>query len=95
MKKERQLSFLHWSAMPMTVNLKGLLGADFDKRLDNMHLVLTGETKEEFFVGELARRESRNVSYAFDEDKINHPNTAALLAASCLLLFPEKAYLCI
>ncbi len=71
-------------------NLKGLFGTDFDKKLDNMHLVLTGETKEEFFVGELARRESRNVSYAFDEDKINHPNTAALLSASCLLLFPEK-----
>lgn len=71
-------------------NLAGLFGTDYNKRLDNLHLVLTGREKEEFFVGELARRESRNVSYAFDENKINHPNTAALLAASCLLLFPKN-----
>jgi plasmid segregation protein ParM len=70
--------------------LAELFGNDEGKRTDNMHLILTGKEKEEFFVGELARRESRSVSYAFDENKINHPNTSALLAASCLLLFPDK-----
>lgn len=70
-------------------NLKSLFESSFDKRIDNMHLVITNGEKYECFVGELARRESRNVSYAFDEDKINHPNTKALIAASGLLLFPE------
>ncbi|AEM79767.1 ParM/StbA family protein [Thermoanaerobacter wiegelii] len=70
-------------------NLKSLFENSLEKRIDNMHLVITNGEKYECFVGELARRESRNVSYAFDEDKINHPNTRALIAASCLLLFPE------
>lgn len=55
-----------------------------------MHVVIVNENKEEYFVGELARREGKNVSYAFDEDKIYHPNTRALLTASCLLLLPEE-----
>lgn len=71
--------------------LAKLFGGNEEKKIDDMHLILTGKEKEEFFVGELARRESSNVSYAFDSDKINHPNTAALLAAACLLLLPEDA----
>ncbi|MBP2071407.1 ParM/StbA family protein [Thermoanaerobacterium saccharolyticum] len=70
-------------------NLKGLFESSFEKRIDNMHIVIMNGERHEFFVGELARREGRNVSYAFDENKINHPNTKALIAASCLLLFPE------
>lgn len=58
--------------------------------INNMHLVMTNEQREEYFIGELARRESRNISYAFDENKINHPNTKALLAASSLLLYPKE-----
>ncbi|KKC28804.1 ParM/StbA family protein [Caldanaerobacter subterraneus] len=70
-------------------NLKILFENGFERKIDNMHLIIMNGQKQEYFVGELARRESRNVSYAFDEDKINHPNTKALIAASCLLLFPE------
>ncbi|HHY80085.1 MAG TPA: ParM/StbA family protein [Thermoanaerobacter sp.] len=69
--------------------LSGLFGAD-SKKIDNMHVVIVNGKKEEYFVGELARREGKNVSYVFDEDKINHPNTRALITASCLLLFPEE-----
>lgn len=69
--------------------LSGLFGTDNNKA-DNMHVVIVNENKEEYFVGELARREGKNVSYAFDEDKIYHPNTRALLTASCLLLLPEE-----
>ena len=75
--------------------LAGLFGNNEEKRIDNMHLILTGKKKEESFVGELARRESRSVSYAFDEDKINHPNTSALIAASCLLLLLKMICRCI
>ncbi|ERM92517.1 StbA family protein [Caldanaerobacter subterraneus subsp. yonseiensis KB-1] len=69
--------------------LAGLFGVD-NKKTDNMHVVIVNGKKEEYFVGELARREGKNVSYVFDEDKINHPNTRALITASCLLLFPEE-----
>ncbi|TYP56830.1 ParM/StbA family protein [Thermosediminibacter litoriperuensis] len=69
--------------------LKSLFENNQEKVIDNMHLVLMNGERYECFVGELAKRESRNVSYAFDQDKINHPNTRVLIAASCLLLFPE------
>lgn len=69
--------------------LKSLFSKDDIDIVNNMHLVLTNSEKTEYFVGELARLESRNVTYAFDEDKINHPNTKVLLAAASLLLFPE------
>lgn len=70
--------------------LAKLFGSDEESIINNMHLVMTHEKREEYFIGELARRESRNASYAFDDDKINHPNTKALLAASVLLLFPKE-----
>jgi plasmid segregation protein ParM len=70
--------------------LAGLFNGDNENIMNNMHIVLTNEEKAEYFVGELARRESRNVSYVFDEDKINHPNTKVLLAAASMFLFPEK-----
>jgi len=70
--------------------LSGLFGGGSYDSTGNLHLVLSdAEGKREFFVGELARREGRNVSFAFDEDKITHPNTKALLAAAGMLLFPE------
>lgn len=73
--------------------LAGMFGNENGERINNMHLLITEPSgkKEEYFVGELARRESRNISYAFDEDKINHPYTKALIAASCMLLFPEDS----
>lgn len=70
--------------------LKSLFEYNQEKVMDNMHLVLMNGEKLEFFIGELARRESRNVSYAFDQNKINHPNTRALLAAASILLFPAE-----
>lgn len=70
-------------------SLKALFENNPERKIDNMHLVIMNGERCECYVGELARRESRNVSYAFDQDKINHPNTRALIAASCLLLFPE------
>lgn len=52
-------------------------------------LITKGE-KEEFFIGELARRESRDVSYAFADNKIAHPNTRALLLTACSLLMKKE-----
>ncbi|HHW01701.1 MAG TPA: ParM/StbA family protein [Thermoanaerobacterales bacterium] len=70
--------------------LSTLFGGQKENPINNMHLVITNGEKEEYFVGELARREGHNVSYAFDEDKINHPSTKALLAAASMILFPEE-----
>jgi len=70
--------------------LAGLFGFNNNDRISNMHVVIMNGSNEEYFVGELARREGKNVSYAFDEDKVNHPNTRVLLTASCLLLLPEE-----
>uniref|UniRef100_UPI001BD607D9 ParM/StbA family protein n=1 Tax=Tepidanaerobacter acetatoxydans TaxID=499229 RepID=UPI001BD607D9 len=70
--------------------LSALFGGQKENIINNMHIVLTNDDKEEYFVGELARREGRNVSYVFDENKINHPSTRALLAAASMLLFPEE-----
>ena len=72
-------------------NLAGVLSKGNDDILGNLHIVVSdGRAKSEFFVGELARREGKNTSYAFDEDKSSHPNTRALLAAASMLLFPEN-----
>jgi plasmid segregation protein ParM len=72
-------------------NLGAVFGGGNDDILENLHIAISdGRNRNEFFVGELARREGKNTSYAFDEDKINHPNTRALLAAASVLLFPEE-----
>lgn len=70
--------------------LKSLFSKEDKDIINNMHIIITNSEKAEYFVGELARLESRNVTYAFDEDKINHPNTKVLLAAASLLLFPDE-----
>lgn len=70
--------------------LAELFESNEENIINNMHLIMTNGEKEEYFVGELARRQSKNISYAFDNDKINHPNTKALLAASSLLLFQKE-----
>jgi plasmid segregation protein ParM len=72
-------------------SLAGIFDNSKDRISENMHLVLTDNGNEkEYFVGDLARREGKNLSIAFDEDKINHPNTKAMLAASSLLLLPKE-----
>jgi plasmid segregation protein ParM len=69
--------------------LSGLFGAGMGEEAE-LHLVVTDAGgQKEHFVGDLARREGKNVSFAFDEDKMSHPNTKALLAAAGLLLFPQ------
>lgn len=69
--------------------LSGLFGAGVSSVKDNLHLVISDGGTYELFVGDLARREGRNVSFAFDENKITHQATRGLLAAAGFLLFPE------
>lgn len=73
-------------------NLVGLFGTNSNNIADNLHLsVMNGDGfKQEYFIGELARREGRNISFAFDNDKITHPNTKALLVAATALLTPKE-----
>ncbi|SHF87808.1 plasmid segregation actin-type ATPase ParM [Caldanaerobius fijiensis DSM 17918] len=58
--------------------------------MDNLHVSISdGRETQEYFVGELARNESKTASFVFDENKINHPNTRVLLATACALLMPD------
>ncbi|QSZ27610.1 ParM/StbA family protein [Aceticella autotrophica] len=90
-EKGKQILFPSLVGNAYQRNFTGLFGQRFNHIIDNMHVVLNNgrEKQEEYFIGELARREGRNVSYVFDEDKVNHPNTKALLASASALLFPE------
>jgi len=72
--------------------LAGLFGSGTHDSTGNLHVVLSDHRgSREFFVGELARREGLNVSRAFDEDKITHPNTEVLLATAASLLSSDGA----
>lgn len=59
---------------------------------DDLHVKIEGSGIEttEAFVGDLARRESRTVSAAFDTNKIHHPNTKILLATAAGRLMPGE-----
>lgn len=58
--------------------------------MDNLHVSISdGKDRQEYFVGELARNESRYATFVLDEDKINHPYTRVLLATAAALLMPE------
>lgn len=58
--------------------------------MDNLHVSISdGKDRQEYFVGELARNESRYATFVLDEDKINHPYTRVLLATATALLMPE------
>lgn len=90
-EENRRIVFPSLVGMGYKRSLSGLFDRKREDILNNMHIVVSGnEGQKEFFVGELARREGRNVSYAFDEHKVNHPNTKALIAAAAGLLFPEE-----
>lgn len=68
-------------------SLAHLLDERTEMTAENLHVKIRDEQGEnEYFVGELARKESRTASYAFDDNKINHPNTRALLAATAAML---------
>ncbi|QQE79561.1 ParM/StbA family protein [Alicyclobacillus sp. SO9] len=49
-----------------------------------------GGTSDSYFIGELARRESTDVTYTMDENKIDHPLTQVLLCAASAVLWPGK-----
>jgi hypothetical protein len=52
-----------------------------------MHVEIDGT---DYFIGKLASMESRNCSYAFDQNKITHVNTKALIATSVAMLMDEE-----
>lgn len=63
-------------------------GIFFEHRLgmNNIHIEINGR---DYFVGKLATMESRNHSYAFDQNKIDHINTKVLIATSVAMLMDE------
>ncbi|MGI6657862.1 MAG: hypothetical protein ACOX4N_00365 [Dethiobacteraceae bacterium] len=66
------------------------LGDIGEIRPDNLHIKIKDSSGEaEYFVGELARKESRTANYVFQDNKITHPHTKALLAAATALLTDE------
>ena len=67
-----------------SLKMRGFLnnGEDLQYQLFLKHSTLD----KEYFVGHLAEEESPTASYAFDENKINHPHTRVLLAAAAALL---------
>ncbi len=60
-----------------------IFGSGSNSILENLHIEIDGE---HFFVGELASLESKNCSYAFDQNKILHINTKVLLSTAIMLL---------
>jgi len=66
-------------------------GDIFGKRkgleIDNLHACVDGE---DYFIGALALKESRTPSAAFAENKINHPNTKALIASLTALAMEKE-----
>lgn len=67
-------------------SLDGILGGGSLDGLNNLHVEYEDhQGKQEFFVGELAR-ESRNASYSFEQNKINHTNTRVLIATASAIL---------
>jgi len=90
-EENRKVVFPSLVGMGYKRSLSGLFDRNKSDIQNNMHVVVGGnDGQKEYFVGELARREGRNVSYAFDEHKVNHPNTKALIAAASGFLLPEE-----
>ncbi|NPV89612.1 MAG: ParM/StbA family protein [Firmicutes bacterium] len=71
---------------------KMYLGEIFGSGDDNNDLYVrleSGGRSAEYFVGDLARRESRDASQAFDSNKVFHPHTQVLLATAAARLMPK------
>ncbi|MCF6094514.1 ParM/StbA family protein [Microaerobacter geothermalis] len=70
--------------------LGGLIGDKRDEdELKKLHIRYEDDQASgEFFVGELARK-SKNASYCFEQNKINHQHTRILIATAAALLAPE------
>lgn len=62
--------------------LSEVFGGKNDLDLQHVVVSFSNGPEKEYFLGELARSECRDVSYAFDQNKIDHPATKALLAAA-------------
>jgi len=67
--------------------LGGVFGPAQEGAVDDLDVMIDGR---EYFVGDLARRESRDASRAFEQDKAAHPNTKVLLATASALLADAK-----
>ena len=69
--------------------LENALGPNDRPQETDLDLVIRDmEQEDHLFVGELAQRECRDMSYAFADNKISHPNTRGLLLAACAMLNP-------
>ncbi|NLK53076.1 MAG: ParM/StbA family protein [Syntrophomonadaceae bacterium] len=72
-------------------------GEKIDSTLNNLHIAIESDTiQAEYFVGELARRESPDASFSFDRRKFDQPGTLTVLStvAGLLMKEPETITLC-
>lgn len=82
---ENVITFPSFVGSPTTRELSGVFGSS-SKELDDLHIeFLESGITQGFFVGDLALRESRDVSATMDQEKIHHINTKVLLATAVLL----------
>lgn len=83
---ENVITFPAFVGSPTTRELSGIFGAS-SKELDDLHVeLMENGIPQGFFVGDLALRESRDVSATMDQEKIHHINTKVLLATAVLLV---------
>lgn len=59
------------------------MGGSTPDAVNSLDVIVGGNR---YFVGELARREARDATYAYEQNKINHPNTKVLLFTALALL---------
>lgn len=66
-----------------------IFGASGDNKDLHVRIESNGKSAE-YFVGDLARRECRDASQAFESNKIFHPSTQVLLATAAGKLLPKE-----
>lgn len=64
-----------------------IFGGGKGLNLDNLHVKLDGK---DYFVGNLALKESRTPSSAFEDNKINHPSNRVITAATAAMLMNRE-----
>jgi plasmid segregation protein ParM len=70
-------------------SLSNLLGAFEQDEMQQLHVKYEDDSiSEEFFIGELAK-ESKNATYNFDQNKVNHLSTKVLIATATAILAPQ------
>jgi len=66
-------------------------GEKVDSSLNNLHISIESEIiNSEYFIGELARRESPDASFSFDRRKFDQPGTLAVLATVAGMLIRDS-----